>query len=48
MGIDYWMAVTKFFEDIGTQYDPKLRFESKIEELKSEIRTLKEESETMK
>jgi hypothetical protein len=44
-GIDYWLAAGKFFNDIGTQYDPKLGFESKIEELKSKSEILRDERE---
>ena len=43
--IPYWQAAEKFFEDIGTQYDAKLGFESKIERQKSEIQLLNDERE---
>lgn len=43
--IPYWLAADKFFEDIGTQYDPKLGFESQIEKQKSEIQLLNDERE---
>ena len=43
--IPYWQAAEKFFEDIGTQYDTKLGFESKIERQKSEIQLLNVEQE---
>jgi hypothetical protein len=43
--IPYWQAADKFFEDVGTQYDTKLGFESKIERQKSEIQLLNDERE---
>ena len=33
-GFDYHQGVEKFFADIGSQYDPKLGFESEISKLK--------------
>jgi hypothetical protein len=32
-GIDHWLAVDKFLNDIETQYDAKLGFESEKERL---------------
>jgi hypothetical protein len=46
--IPYWLAADKFFEDIGTQYDAKLGFETKIERQKSEIQLLNDEREQLK
>ena len=44
-GINYWLAVDKFFKDIETQYDTKLGFESEKERLSFQIERLKEERE---
>jgi hypothetical protein len=43
--INYWLAVNKFFEDIETQCNTKLGFESQIEDLDLEIQKLNEERE---
>ena len=44
-GINHWLAVNKFIEDVETQYDTKLGFEPQIEDLKSEIQELGKERE---
>ena len=44
-GINHWLAIKKFFDDIETQYDTKLGLESQIESLNLEIHILKEERE---
>ncbi|MGA9840708.1 MAG: hypothetical protein WBQ25_00160 [Nitrososphaeraceae archaeon] len=44
-GINHWLAVNKFIEDVETQYDAKLGFEPQIEDLKSEIQELGKERE---
>lgn len=41
-GISYWQAVSKFFDDVETQYDSKLGFEAEKDRLNSEIQILKE------
>jgi hypothetical protein len=46
-GIDHWLAVDKFFNDIETQYDAKLGFEFEKESLDFQIQTLKEKRENM-
>jgi hypothetical protein len=46
-GIDHWLAVYKFFNDIETQYDAKLGFESEKERLNLQIHILKEKRENM-
>jgi hypothetical protein len=46
-GIDHWLAVNKFFNDIQTQYDAKLGFESEKERLNLQIQILKEKRENM-
>ena len=46
-GIDHWGAVYKFFNDIETQYDAKLGFESEKERLNLQIQILKEKRENM-
>jgi uncharacterized coiled-coil DUF342 family protein len=46
-GIDHWGAVYKFFNDIETQYDAKLGFESEKERLNLQIKILKEKRENM-
>jgi hypothetical protein len=46
-GIDHWLAVGKFFNDIETQYDAKLGFESEKERLNLQIKILKEKRENM-
>jgi len=46
-GIDHWLAVGKFFNDIETQYDAKLGFESEKERLNLQIQILKEKRENM-
>jgi hypothetical protein len=46
-GIDQWGAVYKFFNDIETQYDAKLGFESEKERLNLQIQILKEKRENM-
>jgi len=46
-GIDHWLAVGKFLNDIETQYDAKLGFESEKERLDLQIQTLKEKRENM-
>jgi hypothetical protein len=46
-GITYWLVVNKFFNDIETQYDAKLGFESEKESLNLEIQILREEPEKM-
>jgi hypothetical protein len=46
-GIDHWLAVTKFFNDIETQYAAKLGFETKKERLNFEIQALNKEREKM-
>ena len=46
-GIDHWLAVYKFFNDIETQYDAKLGFESEKERLNLQIQILKEKRENM-
>lgn len=42
-GVPYWLAVNKFFNDVRTQYNSKLGFESKIEDLKLDIQIISEE-----
>ena len=44
-GINYWLAVDKFFRDVETQYDSKLGFEGEKEKLNTQIRILEEERE---
>ncbi|HEY7571197.1 MAG TPA: hypothetical protein VH796_07510 [Nitrososphaeraceae archaeon] len=44
-GINHWLAVNKFFEDIGTRYNIELGFKLQIEDLKSEIQELRKERE---
>ncbi len=44
-GINHWLAVRKFYDDIEGQYDTKLGLEAKVEDLKLEIQILKEERE---
>lgn len=44
-GITHWLALYKFTEDTKTQYDMKLGFESKIDDLHIDIQILKEERE---
>jgi hypothetical protein len=44
-GINPWLAVSKFIEDVETQYNTKLGFESQIEKLKIEIQELGKERE---
>lgn len=44
-GITHWQALDKFTEDVKTQYDMKLGFESKIADLIIDIKILKEERE---
>ena len=46
-GIDHWGAVYKFFNDIETQYDAKLGFESEKVRLNLQIQILKEKRENM-
>ena len=43
--INPWLAVSKFIEDIETQYNTKLGFEPQIEKLKIEIQNLRKELE---
>jgi hypothetical protein len=45
--ISQWLAVDKFFNDIETQYDAKLGFESENERLNLQIQILKEKRENM-
>jgi len=45
-GINYCLAVSKFLEDVDTQYTSKLGFDLQIEKLKSEIQELRKERET--
>jgi hypothetical protein len=42
-GVNPWLAVNKFIEDIKTQYDTKLGFEPQIEKLKIEIQNPRKE-----
>jgi hypothetical protein len=44
-GIDRWLAVNKFFNDIEIQYDAKLGFETKKERLSFEFQALNKERE---
>ena len=44
-GISHWLALVKFTEDFKAQYDMKLGFDSKIEDLSLDIQILKEEIE---
>ncbi len=44
-GINYCLAVSKFIEDIDTQYNSKVGFDLKIEKLQSEIQNLGKERE---
>jgi hypothetical protein len=44
-GINYCLAVSKFIEDIDTQYNSKVGFELQIDKLKSEIQNLGKERE---
>jgi hypothetical protein len=46
-GIDHWLAVNKFFNDVETQYDVNLGFESKKERLNLQIQILKVKRENM-
>jgi hypothetical protein len=46
-GIDHSLAVNKFFNDVETQYDAKLGFESEKEGLNLQIQILKEKRENM-
>jgi hypothetical protein len=46
-GLDHWLAVNKFFNDIQTQYDAKLGFESEKERLNLQNQILKEKRENM-
>jgi hypothetical protein len=41
--ISHWLAIDKFFNDIETQYDAKLGFESENDKLVKEIKMLEEE-----
>ena len=41
--ISHWHAIDKFFNDIETQYDAKLGFESEKDKLVTEIKMLEEE-----
>ena len=41
--INHWLAIDKFFNDIETQYDAKLGFESENDKLVTEIKMLEEE-----
>jgi hypothetical protein len=43
--ISYWLAVPKFFNDINTQYDSKLGFESEKEKLNIGNQILKQKRE---
>lgn len=44
-GITHWLTLNRFTEDVKTQYDMKLGFESKIEDLNLDILIFKEERE---
>jgi hypothetical protein len=46
-GIDHWLAANKFFNDVETQYDVKLGFESDKERLNLQIQILKVKRENM-
>ena len=44
-GVNFWLAIDKFFKDIDTQYDAKLGFETEQERLIYQNERLKEERE---